>query len=263
MDELKDLVPDAELSLPAFNVVTGSCDPRSFKSTLLEFKTMRAVAAPPAYSERRTSPTSSDRYTRRMAKRGDLANLELPTVEQLAEAIAATISQRINTPPELMHAHWLTDTMMAAGVDMQQYHTEPKLLRVGDDNLCIISIDKDDDEEFADTLRPVVALTSPVALLRAVRLRTIVIHFTDSEFHPLELVIPPFNQTVREAGELGGNTGHNQLGRTTLGMRKNAGKTPPASHALRAEERPVCTLTLQLTAHHHSIIGTRATDTTE
>eukprot|EP00873_Tetraselmis_striata_P037903 jgi/Tetstr1/458167/TSEL_044658.t1 len=41
MDELKDLVPDAELSLSAFNVVTGSYDPRSLKSTLLEFKTMR------------------------------------------------------------------------------------------------------------------------------------------------------------------------------------------------------------------------------
>eukprot|EP00873_Tetraselmis_striata_P006072 jgi/Tetstr1/426336/TSEL_016649.t1 len=40
-DELKDLVLDAELSLPAFNVVTGSYDPRSLKSTLLEFKTMR------------------------------------------------------------------------------------------------------------------------------------------------------------------------------------------------------------------------------
>eukprot|EP00873_Tetraselmis_striata_P018787 jgi/Tetstr1/439051/TSEL_027542.t1 len=40
-DELKDLVSDAELSLPAFNVVAGSCDPRSLKSTLLEFKTMR------------------------------------------------------------------------------------------------------------------------------------------------------------------------------------------------------------------------------
>eukprot|EP00873_Tetraselmis_striata_P033134 jgi/Tetstr1/453398/TSEL_040380.t1 len=36
-DELKDLVPDAKLSLPAFNVVTGSYDPRSLKSTLLEF----------------------------------------------------------------------------------------------------------------------------------------------------------------------------------------------------------------------------------
>eukprot|EP00873_Tetraselmis_striata_P025270 jgi/Tetstr1/445534/TSEL_033308.t2 len=41
MDELKDLVPDAELSLPASNVVTGSYDPRSLKSTLMEFKTMR------------------------------------------------------------------------------------------------------------------------------------------------------------------------------------------------------------------------------
>eukprot|EP00873_Tetraselmis_striata_P016944 jgi/Tetstr1/437208/TSEL_025939.t1 len=40
-DELKDLVPDTELSLLAFNVVTGSYDPRSLKSTLLEFKTMR------------------------------------------------------------------------------------------------------------------------------------------------------------------------------------------------------------------------------
>eukprot|EP00873_Tetraselmis_striata_P008216 jgi/Tetstr1/428480/TSEL_018491.t1 len=42
-DELKDIVPGAELSLPAFNVVTGSYDPRSLKSTLLEFKTMRRV----------------------------------------------------------------------------------------------------------------------------------------------------------------------------------------------------------------------------
>eukprot|EP00873_Tetraselmis_striata_P040612 jgi/Tetstr1/460876/TSEL_006034.t1 len=41
-DDLKDLVPDAELSLPAFNVVTGNYDPRnSLKSSLLEFKTMR------------------------------------------------------------------------------------------------------------------------------------------------------------------------------------------------------------------------------
>eukprot|EP00873_Tetraselmis_striata_P044539 jgi/Tetstr1/464803/TSEL_009542.t1 len=39
-DELKDLVADAELSLPAFNVVTGSYDPRSL-STMPEFKTMR------------------------------------------------------------------------------------------------------------------------------------------------------------------------------------------------------------------------------
>eukprot|EP00873_Tetraselmis_striata_P000176 jgi/Tetstr1/420440/TSEL_011553.t1 len=34
-------VHDLEPSLPAFNVVTGSYDPRSLKSTLLEFKTMR------------------------------------------------------------------------------------------------------------------------------------------------------------------------------------------------------------------------------
>eukprot|EP00873_Tetraselmis_striata_P016966 jgi/Tetstr1/437230/TSEL_025960.t1 len=40
-DELKDLVPDAELSLPASKIVTGSCGPRSLKFTLLEFKTMR------------------------------------------------------------------------------------------------------------------------------------------------------------------------------------------------------------------------------
>eukprot|EP00873_Tetraselmis_striata_P039515 jgi/Tetstr1/459779/TSEL_005132.t1 len=94
-----------------------------------------------------------------------LANLELPTVERLAEAIAATISHRINTPPELRHDQWLTDTVMAAGVEMQQCHTEPTLLRVGDDNLCAISLGKE-DEEFADTLRMAVALTSPVALLR-------------------------------------------------------------------------------------------------
>eukprot|EP00873_Tetraselmis_striata_P028680 jgi/Tetstr1/448944/TSEL_036170.t1 len=41
-DGLKDAVPDAELSLRAVNVVTGSYDrPRSVKSTVLEFKTMR------------------------------------------------------------------------------------------------------------------------------------------------------------------------------------------------------------------------------
>eukprot|EP00873_Tetraselmis_striata_P001324 jgi/Tetstr1/421588/TSEL_012532.t1 len=33
--------PSAGRRLPAFNVVTGSYDPRSLKSTLLEFKTMR------------------------------------------------------------------------------------------------------------------------------------------------------------------------------------------------------------------------------
>eukprot|EP00873_Tetraselmis_striata_P014633 jgi/Tetstr1/434897/TSEL_023894.t1 len=43
-DELKDLVPDAELSFPAFNVVTRSYDPRSLKSTML-FKTMRHTTA--------------------------------------------------------------------------------------------------------------------------------------------------------------------------------------------------------------------------
>eukprot|EP00873_Tetraselmis_striata_P041548 jgi/Tetstr1/461812/TSEL_006894.t1 len=196
---------------------------------------------------------------------GPLANLELPTVEQLAEAIAATISRYINTPPELQHAMWLTETMMAVGVAMQQYLTEPKLLRVGDDNnICANSLGKE-DEEFADTLRRAVALTSrPVALLRAVRLRTIVIYLTESELGPSELIMHPFSKTVREAGELGGNTCHNQLRRTTMGKRKKARKTPPASLALRAERRPVYTLTMQLAAHHHNIIGgNRAVDKTE
>eukprot|EP00873_Tetraselmis_striata_P038216 jgi/Tetstr1/458480/TSEL_004334.t1 len=194
---------------------------------------------------------------------GPLANLELPTVEQLAEAIAATISQRTKTPPELHHAQWLTDTMTAAGVEMHHYHTEPTLLRVGDDNLCAISLGKE-DEEFADTLRLAVALTSLVALLRARHLRTIVIYLTESEFDPSEVLIHPFSQTIREAGELGGNTGHNQIRRAAIGMRKKARKTAPTSLALRATGRPIYTLTLQLTAHHHSIIGgTRNTDRTE
>eukprot|EP00873_Tetraselmis_striata_P039216 jgi/Tetstr1/459480/TSEL_004847.t1 len=103
--------------------------------------------------------------------------------------------------------------MMAACVDMEQYHTEPKQLRVGDDNLCTISIGKE-DEDFADTLRLAVALTSPIALLRVVRLHTIVIYLTESEFDPSELLTHPISHTVREAGELGGNAGHNQLRRT-------------------------------------------------
>eukprot|EP00873_Tetraselmis_striata_P004343 jgi/Tetstr1/424607/TSEL_015129.t1 len=40
-DTLKDLLPDDDLSLPAFNVVTESYDSRSLKPTLLELKTMR------------------------------------------------------------------------------------------------------------------------------------------------------------------------------------------------------------------------------
>eukprot|EP00873_Tetraselmis_striata_P012837 jgi/Tetstr1/433101/TSEL_022433.t1 len=135
----------------------------------------------------------------------------------LAEAIAATISQRTNTPPELQHAQWLTNTMTAAGVETYLHHTEPTLLRVGDDNLRAISLGKE-DEEFADTLRLAVALTSPVALLRAIRLRTIVIYLTESEFDPSDLLIHPFSQTIREAGELGGNTGHNQIRCAAIGL---------------------------------------------
>eukprot|EP00873_Tetraselmis_striata_P017111 jgi/Tetstr1/437375/TSEL_026059.t1 len=143
-----------------------------------------------------------------------MANLELPTVEQLAEAIAATISQRIDTPLELQHAQWLTDTMTAAGVEMHHHNTEPTLL--------------------------------PSSTPRS------------------ELLIHPFSQTIREAGELGGNTSHNHVRRVAIGMLKKARKTAPASLALRAAGRPVHTLTLQLTAHHHSIIGgTRGTDRTD
>eukprot|EP00873_Tetraselmis_striata_P026833 jgi/Tetstr1/447097/TSEL_034535.t1 len=40
-DELKDLVPDAKLSLSAFNVVTGSCDFRNLRPAPREFKTIR------------------------------------------------------------------------------------------------------------------------------------------------------------------------------------------------------------------------------
>eukprot|EP00873_Tetraselmis_striata_P040563 jgi/Tetstr1/460827/TSEL_005988.t1 len=186
---------------------------------------------------------------------GPLANLELPTVEQLAEAIAATINQRTNTPPELHHAQWLTDTMTVAGVEMRHYHTEPTLLRVGDDHLCIGK----EDEKFEDTLRLALALTSSVELLRAIRLRTIVIYLTESEIDLLELLIHPSSMMIREAGELGGNTGHNQIRHAAIGIRKKVRKTAPASLALRATGRPIYTLTLQLTAHHHSIIAPAAT----
>eukprot|EP00873_Tetraselmis_striata_P021551 jgi/Tetstr1/441815/TSEL_030032.t1 len=89
-------------------------------------------------------------------------------------------------------AYWLTDTMTTAGVETYHHHTEPTLLSVGGDNLCAISLGHE-DEEFADTMRLTVALTSPVALLRAIRLRTIVIYLTDSEFDPSELLIHPFS----------------------------------------------------------------------
>eukprot|EP00873_Tetraselmis_striata_P018131 jgi/Tetstr1/438395/TSEL_026961.t1 len=143
--------------------------------------------------------------------------------------------------------------MTAAGVDVHHHHTEPTLLRVGNDNLCAISLGKE-DEEFADTMRLAVAHTSPVALLRAIRLRTIVIYLTEFEFDPSDLLIHPFSQTIREAGELGGNIGHNQIRRVAIGLRKKDRKTAPTPLALRATGRPVYTLTLQLTAHHHIVI---------
>eukprot|EP00873_Tetraselmis_striata_P039711 jgi/Tetstr1/459975/TSEL_005299.t1 len=133
--------------------------------------------------------------------------------------------------------------MTAAGVEMYHHHTEPTPLRVGDDNLCAISLGQE-DEEFADTLRPAVALTSHVALLRAIRLRTIVIYLTESDFDSSELLIHPFSQAIREAGELRGNTGHNQIRRAAIGLRKKARKAAPASLALRATGRPIYTLTL-------------------
>eukprot|EP00873_Tetraselmis_striata_P007260 jgi/Tetstr1/427524/TSEL_017650.t1 len=91
--------------------------------------------------------------------------------------------------------------MMAAGVEMQQHHTEPTLLRVREDNLCTISPGKE-DEEFADTLRLAAALTSPVALLRAVRFIAIVIYLTESEFDSSELLVHPFSQTAEDKDEL-------------------------------------------------------------
>eukprot|EP00873_Tetraselmis_striata_P042405 jgi/Tetstr1/462669/TSEL_000696.t1 len=195
---------------------------------------------------------------------GPLANPELATVEQLAEAIAATISRRINTSLELQHAQWLTDTMTSAGVEMYHHHTEPTLLRVGDDNLCAVSLGQE-DEEFADTLRLAVALTSPVALLRAIRLSPQHRHLPHGvRVRPLGAAHPPLQPDGPGGGKMGGDTGHNQIRRVAIGLRKKARKTAAASLAMRATGRPIYTLTLQLTAHHHSIIGgTRGTDRTE
>eukprot|EP00873_Tetraselmis_striata_P042811 jgi/Tetstr1/463075/TSEL_008010.t1 len=166
---LHDVCRDAVLALPFGDQTQG----RAVVQVTVEHSEERED--PPTTSHQEVLPPALSKQFFRCALTviaictGPLANLELPTVEQLAEATAATISQRINTRLELQHAQWLTDTMMAASVEKQQYLTEPKLLRVGDDNLCAISLGKE-DEEFADTLRLAVALTSPVALLRAVRL---------------------------------------------------------------------------------------------
>eukprot|EP00873_Tetraselmis_striata_P019529 jgi/Tetstr1/439793/TSEL_028206.t1 len=154
--------------------------------------------------------------------------------------------------------------MTIAGIEMYPHHIEPTLLLVGDDNLCAISLGQE-DEEFADTMRLAAALTSPVALCgRYASAPCIVIYLTESEFDPSEVLIHPFSQTIREAGELGGNTGHSQIRRTAIGLRKEARKTAPSSLAPRAAGRPIYTLTLQLTAHHHSVIGgTCSNDMTE
>lgn len=72
-----------------------------------------------------------------------------------------------------------------------------------------------------------------------------------------------FSQTIREAGELISSSGkRNQLRRTSTSLDKWAKMTPPTSLAVRrAEQRPIYTLVVHLTAHHHGVIGgsTRAT----
>eukprot|EP00873_Tetraselmis_striata_P014624 jgi/Tetstr1/434888/TSEL_023885.t1 len=116
--------------------------------------------------------------------------------------------------------------MTAAGVEMYHYHTEPTLLRVGDDNLCAISLGQE-DEEFADTLRLAVALTSPVALLRAIRLRTIVIYLTESEFDPSEMLIHPFSQTADDEEELELNYEDNVYGAMEVDTDQRAAAETP------------------------------------
>eukprot|EP00873_Tetraselmis_striata_P011078 jgi/Tetstr1/431342/TSEL_021033.t1 len=175
---------------------------------------------------------------------------ELPTVEQLAEAVAATISQRINTAPELQHAQWLTDTMTAASVEM---HVPPPhradTVAHGRRQTYAPSPSAKKTRNSRTPCAWQWPSPSLVALLRAIRLRTIVIYLTESEFDPSELLIHPFSQTIREAGELGGNTGHNQIRCATIGLRKKARKIAPASLALRATGRPIYTLNMQQTAH--------------
>eukprot|EP00873_Tetraselmis_striata_P026026 jgi/Tetstr1/446290/TSEL_033834.t1 len=68
------------------------------------------------------------------------------------------------------------------------------------------------------------------------KLRWIVIYLTESEFDPSELLIHPFSQTIREAGELGGNTGHNLIRRAAIGIQ---------THQLRNPQR----LSIQLERH--------------
>eukprot|EP00873_Tetraselmis_striata_P022227 jgi/Tetstr1/442491/TSEL_030591.t1 len=72
--------------------------------TLLALLEVRGV-----WKARRSADSNSSILKRRAYSMtaictGPLADLELPMVEQLAGAIAATISQRTNTPPELQHA---------------------------------------------------------------------------------------------------------------------------------------------------------------
>eukprot|EP00873_Tetraselmis_striata_P042061 jgi/Tetstr1/462325/TSEL_007332.t1 len=78
--------------------------------------------------------------------------------------------------------------MAVVVVDMKQHHTHQKLLHVGNDNLCAIYSLGEEDEEFGATLQLALAPpTSPISLMRAVRLRTIVIYITVPEFDPSEL----------------------------------------------------------------------------
>eukprot|EP00873_Tetraselmis_striata_P029406 jgi/Tetstr1/449670/TSEL_036738.t1 len=79
------------------------------------------------------------------------------------------------------------------------------------------------------------------------KLRWIVIYLTESEFDPSELLIHPFSQTIREAGELGGNTGHNLMRRAAIGipLAANLASLAAKTHQLRNPQR----LSIQLERH--------------
>eukprot|EP00873_Tetraselmis_striata_P001409 jgi/Tetstr1/421673/TSEL_012612.t1 len=67
----------------------------------------------------------------------------------------------------------------------------------------------------------------------------IVIYLTEAGLDPSELHVYSVSQSAREAGEVGGNAGMNQLRSKALSLRKKARKNPPASLALRADESVV------------------------
>lgn len=110
---------------------------------------------------------------------GALAHLALRDVTMLADAIAASLSQRINGRPRSQTQSGRHATFRRQAPDKAPTTRKPRMYPVGagQAQLSSMTLGKEDDV-FADTLRLALSLNSPFALLCSLRLRTVTLYMT-------------------------------------------------------------------------------------